>query len=303
MEQEKKVVTRRDFLAGAGTAAAGALAAGGVMGLVNPLPAAAAAPALPWPYLTLYDSATPSDPYAKVRKAAYDNYKTGKACCYGIASALVNSTVSALQARAMDASMWQNLPLDMFVWGRGGGCESGTLCGALSGALPIFNLVAYLPAENINFNFGNISQLGKELLTWYSENALPTTALDAYSSFKNQAQSIAKSPLCHDSVSRWLVQTNLGITDPTKKATVYSPARVERCAKLTGDVAVMAAYLLDQWIATAPPRTYLASPSPAEYAGCLGCHSGTTSQRDDSLGYMNCLPCHPASAHVPPLNP
>lgn len=159
----------------------------------------------------------------------------------------------------------------MFVWARGGVSNWGTLCGALIPAGAIIELVAGkdkgLPITS-------------ELLGWYTDNPFPSTKFDALSKFPGQVQTVAKSPLCHNSVSRWL--------DASKKR-VGDPERGDRCAKVSGDVAYRTAEYLNAF----SEGKFVAAWKPSEeYASCLPCHRGANSLRDDQVGYSNCLPCH-----------
>jgi hypothetical protein len=280
-KQPKENLSRRAFL-GAGSA----MAAGTVVAALAPRVAEAqvAPPApLPWPLPAL-------DPDF-VRDWGYWGYWATDAarnanfgCAYGVAGALIEGIKRVLGS----GTPWDTIPYEIFKWGKTGCVESGTLCGALAGALPIFSLVA--PGSNV--------EMGQDLLRWYQETALPSTemdTLDAKRPFPNQAQSRSGSPLCHISVSNWC---------KAAQKTAGSNDRKTRCAKITGDVAKMSATILNRWV----PGTKYVKIYPAQpelYAECVKCHVDAPPpptpdgiRLNNSLGISNCVTCHPEAAPV-----
>ncbi|GEJ56512.1 C-GCAxxG-C-C family protein [Anaeromyxobacter diazotrophicus] len=280
-KQANGVVSRRAFLTGAGGAAA---AAAGLVALGLPAAAEAqAAPSVPWPLPVLNPDVA--------RDAGYFGYwtndpwkNTNYGCAYGVASALLASIRSALGP----GSPWDGLPLEMFKWGKTGCVESGTLCGALAGALPIFSLAA--PAS--------VVEMGGDLLRWYQETPLPSMEmdwLDPKRRYPQQAQSVSGSPLCHISVSSWCkVSGKLsGSTD-----------RKARCGKITGDVAKMAAIILNRF-GSSSKYVPIYAAQPDLYAECVHCHIDAPPpptpdgvRLNNSLGISNCKTCHPDAAPV-----
>lgn len=276
-KQAREALSRRAFIGGAG-----ALVAGTVVAVAAPKAAQAQVgpPPAPWPLPVLYPDA--------VRDAGYWGYwtndpwrKTNYGCGYGVASALLAKIRAGLGA----GSPWDALPLEMFKWGKTGAVEAGTLCGTLSGALPIFSMVA--PAS--------VVEMGNDLLRWYEETALPSTEmdfLDPKRPYPQQAQSMSRSPLCHISVSEWCKASG---------QLSSSTARKVRCAKITGDVAKMAAFILNR---LTPARTYapIYPTLPSEYDTCVHCHvdappppTPDAVRLTNSLGVSNCVTCHPDS--------
>ncbi|MBO8126595.1 MAG: C_GCAxxG_C_C family protein [Firmicutes bacterium] len=256
-EEKMEKMSRREFLVGTGGFAAGA-AVGAVLGggVFNLLPAAAAEATYPYPYVKL-------DP-EKVRKYGYELYYQG-GCMYGAASAIIKALAEEVGAP------FSSFPVDMFKYGAGGVAGWGTICGTVNGAAAVINLVAPKPEA-----FPMIS----ELLGWYSETPLPSKKLDAIAKFQDQAQSVATTPLCHSSVSNWCEASG------QKES---SPQRLDRCAKLTGDVAAKAVELLNAWKDGKFAPVYKV---PAETAKCMGCHVGKDSMLNNSFGKMNCTSCH-----------
>lgn len=258
LEKDGKV-SRREFLAGAGGFAAGA-AVGAVLGggALNLVPALAAESTAVWPmpYKKL-------DPEA-VRKAGYLAYGEG-GCCYGAFKAIVGELQKQVGAP------FTSIPLDMMRYGEGGGAGWGTLCGALNGSEAAITLVTGKP---------DYATLTNELNGWYTQTSFPSTKCDEYAKFKNQPTSCCGSPLCHASVSDWCKVSGKKVSDPE---------RLDRCAKLTGDVAAHAVEMLN----ALADKTFAASYKPSElFSGCLGCHNGPKSPLNNEQGKMNCVPCH-----------
>jgi hypothetical protein len=279
--QAETRLSRRAFIGGASALASGSLVA--ALGVPGAALAQAAPPPGAWPIPVL-------DPNA-VRDAGYwgywanDPYKaTNYGCSYGVASALL----AAIKAGLGPGSPWDLLPLEMFKWGKTGCVESGTLCGALAGALPIFTLAS--PAS--------VTEMGADLLRWYQEAPLPSREMDSLDSkrrYPNQAQSVSASPLCHVSVSEWCKAAGK-LSSSTDRKT--------RCGKLTGDVGKMAAIILNRLV---PGQKYVPiyPTQPDLYADCVHCHidappppTPDAVRLNNSLGISNCKTCHPDAAPV-----
>lgn len=256
MSLEGKKYDRRNFLKNLGFLAAGAAVSTGVISVINPGIAQAAAPTLPWPYVKLDTKV--------LRRRAYDNYFNG-GCMYASAKALLDTLYEAA------GTPWDTLPIDMFKYGKGGAFNWGTLCGALNGSLYVMTLAAGTAVD----------PLGHELMGWYTTNPFPSNLMDSYAKFTNVKQTIADSPLCHQSVSKWCKETHFTVSSDQKK---------DRCAKVAADTAAKAAEILNAWKAGTFKGVY---QPKEEFVTCLSCHNGTTSQRDDEQGLANCIKCHP----------
>jgi hypothetical protein len=220
-----------------------------------------------------------------VRDAGYWGYwatdphkNTNYGCAYGVAAALIESIKSGLGP----GSPWETLPLEMFKWGKTGCVESGTLCGALAGVLPIFTLASPV----------SIVEMGTDLLRWYHEAPLPSTEMDGLDPkrvYPAQAQSVAASPLCHISVSNWCKASGKMASSADRKV---------RCAKITGDVAKQAAVILNRLV---PGQKYVPiySGVPGNSTGCVRCHvdpppppTPDAVRLNNSLGISDCRTCH-----------
>jgi hypothetical protein len=310
-KQAKVNLSRRSFIARAGALTTGAIAGGTVAAALATPSKAEAAPAapVPWPLARLNPDVVRDDGY----NGYWDDDKRrlddkGKAqnygCAYGVAKALITELL-----RKFPGSVWETLPLEMFKWGKTGCVESGTLCGALAGAMPIFTLVA--PESNV--------EMGSDLLRWYQETALPSREMDYLDPnltrrFPNQPQSTSASPLCHVSVSSWC-KVSGKLSNSTERKT--------RCAKITGGVAKKAAEILNRYQDLGTPYVSLFpvtrgpdgkvlealvdnNGQPLDYASCVHCHvdkpptpiPADKVYLNNSLGISNCKTCHPDAAPV-----
>jgi len=203
-------VSRRAFLAGTGGFLAGAALGSRLFSAVGLAASAQSEPvAWPWPY-------RPVD-VEIVRRKGYDLFWKG-ACCYGVAESIVS------ELREKVGHPYTGFPTDLFRYGEGGVAGWGTVCGALNGAAAIISLVA-----------GNDrGPIINELFGWYCDTAIPTPKTQPFG--PPTGESIAGSPLCHVSLTRWAEASGHAIG---------SAEHNERCAMLTGDVAARTAELQD----------------------------------------------------------
>lgn len=270
-------LSRRKFLSKAGLLTACFVATGvaGYSGIANatttpagngqlpvspasPLgPLAVAANPLPWKYAKL--------DVDLVRKRGYEGYLAG-GCCYGAAYALLTT----LHEGTPDAG-WDSIPQKMFSYGSGGALSWGTLCGALNSSLAVMTLAS-----------SKSSDLGNELMGWYTLFPFPSKNHEAYCAIPNQVTTVADSPLCHVSVSKWSAAAGAD-------GRVNQAGKKDRCAKVTGDTAARTAELLNQALEGKFASTY---KTPDDFAHCMGCHNGKDSVMDNEQGKMNCNSCH-----------
>ena len=262
----KSNITRKDFLVNAGKSAVGLTAVAGFSSLAttavtraNPKVAA-----WPWPYTTL-------DP-DEIRIQAHYLYYNGKACCAGVFGALVE----ALAVATPDP--WAGLPMEMMIYGGGGGAGWGVLCGTLNGAAALINLVTQSPDTN---------KIITELWGWYDETMLPSDTANQFATDGRYLvhnyddalpQNISGSPLCHVSVTEWCNMANKKVGDTERK---------ERCARIAGDIAAKTAELLNSFFAGTFTLTYV---DPAIVTQCLGCHG--SGDMYNVMTKMTCTDCH-----------
>lgn len=257
-------LSRRSFLAASGLVAAGTtLPLEQARGDTLP-----ALPPLPWPYPA---SGLPVD---DVRKLGYCLYFLEGGCGHGSAQALIDPLAALLP------EPWSRLPRGLYTYGAGGVVGWGTICGALNGVLAVMDLL------------GVHGKLGNALMDYHCTTLLPTRALEGWIPddarvpipLTGTVQTIAASPLCHNSVSKWAAAAGVPVADATKR---------DRCAKIVGDMVAQAATLLNDYFlrAITPP----AWTPPTRYAACYNCHTQPT-MIPSQQGRMDCVECH----SVPP---
>jgi len=235
------------LIGGAGVAAA----ATRVLAETTAAPAAKGLQSMPWPYQAL-------DPVA-IGERAFKGYAKGH-CMYGTFEALVGSTAEKL------GPDYAGFPYDFLVYGAGGSHGWATLCGCLNGAAAAFQILSPKPEA-----------LSDALYGWYEKAKLPDY-LPAGMKFPNVA-SVAGSPLCHPSISKWCAASG-------KKS--FSAERKERCGVLTASVAKKAAELLNAQLTAAalPVMTDDATKK------CASCHTDKGALIENARTKMSCGGCH-----------
>ena len=259
-------ITRKDFLTSSSKYAVGAVV--GVAGLnlltggkilANPKTAT-----WPWPYTTL-------DPEV-VRLKAHHLYYSDKDCCSGVFGAFTQALTEIMP------DPWANMPMEVMLFGRGGGNGWGTLCGTVNGAAAIISLEA---------TKADSGKLINEIWGWAAATELPTAqanqaALDGKYQDKKYNNtligSVSGSVICHASVSQWCVIAKKKVGDTERK---------ERCARLAGDVAAKTAEILNAHFAKTFASTYVTNPNVNQ---CQSCHG--TSLFNDVMTQMDCVQCH-----------
>ncbi|MCX7775905.1 MAG: C-GCAxxG-C-C family protein [Rectinemataceae bacterium] len=259
----EKEVSRRSFLKTTGIGlgvAAGALVFG--TGMVGAQAQTGTVAEAPLPYVEL-------DPEEARLRGHAGYYQAG--CSFGAFYAI------ASMLRDKVGGPYNQIPLRMLGYGRGGFANWGTICGALNGASAAINLVC--PDADTN-------KLVAELLGWYTRFPFPSaeaTAIGVAGGFKYTTKqypkielvtSVSDSPLCHASNAKWIAKSGFLLPSPERK---------ERCARLTGDVAAKAVELLNAWKAGKFVATFKVDD---QTAGCLSCHA------EDQEGKMACVSCH-----------
>jgi hypothetical protein len=220
--------------------------------------------AWPWPYTTLEPEAA--------RLRAHHLYWSDKDCASGVFGGIVQ----LLAEKTPDP--WAGLPIEVMLFGRGGGNGWGTLCGAVNGAAAVISLVV---------SKADSGKLINEVWGWAASEKFPTDAanqasIDGKYVDKNYEgalpQSISGSVICHASVSQWCNIANKKVADVERK---------ERCARLAGDLAAKTAEVLNAYFASSFTATYARNAYAAQ---CLTCHG--PSVKNNVMTEMNCKPCH-----------
>jgi hypothetical protein len=198
---------------------------------------------------------------------AYQYYQEGS-CMY----AVFKSVLSQLADKFGEP--YASFPLHMMKYGRSGIGGFGTVCGSLNGAAALIGLLVE----------GNSIQdtLIAGLFRWYERIPIPefrpqTAILDF-----TPPSSVSESTLCHASVTNWVKNSGY-------KAD--SGQRVERCRRLTSDVASRTAVVLNEYFS----NTYVANGQVSKNVHeCMTCH-GNTGKLNNTFGKMECASCHTES--------
>ena len=291
-KETKDGLTRRSFLSNTAVGAIGLAAAGFTAGsLINPREANAANLAI----------GTTDFPHAaldveKVRAYGYYCYHKLGGCGLGSSRALIQGFLDAHALAGTDPKGWAQIPLNLYQWGAGGGMGKwGTLCGSLAGSLGVLNLMDLHGA------------LGTAVMEWYVKQNFPLayttydTSLDyagkgtlfaPIADADVKGHSVADSPLCHISVSKWVAAAHVKLGDKNLPNVPTQGLKEDRCSKVTADTAAYTAYLLNEKLAGRNPAAWA---KPAAMAGCYDCHDTygpAATTKKDAQTMMDCLPCH-----------
>lgn len=254
--------TRREFIKGAGTyGLAAGVGLGGGAGTTHPFQASIQQAAHPFGYPDggLDVERTRELGYAGFKGLDLNDGTRHSGCAFGVFHAIVGQLAEVVGAP------YTGIPLQMMDWAGAGVVGFGTLCGTLNGAAAAMGLVCDGPDARAFIS---------DLLTWYSETALPT---NLHAPGGDLPRSIAGSNLCHVSLTRWCRSSGFASG---------SLERAERCSRLAGDVAAKAVEMLNQG---APGLE-----KPSEKTVCRACHYMGQDYASGQFthGEMNCLTCH-----------
>jgi len=259
--------TRRKFLKTGCAVVAGATMASGINLLsVKDAKATSAEHPYGWPVEGLDVEATKDLGYLGYKGTSRFSSAAGKDCASGTFGAIIGQ----LQEVVSDDPdhPYHGIPLAMMQWASGGVVGFASLCGSINGACAAIGLVC---------DKDSAKAFIADLLTWYSETALPIYPSPKYG--VPHAQSVAGSNLCHVSVTNWC------------KASGYasgSSERSDRCACLSADVASKVVEMLNSGVGGV-----LGNPRDNSTV-CGQCHyKGTNSDAGQfTRGKMNCHSCH-----------
>ncbi len=248
MKKQENQLSRRDVFVSAGRVAAGAAALTLGTSAFNSASAMKQAK-FPWGYVK-------TDP-KEAGQIAYNSWYK-RFCCY----AVVSGILEPLQKKIGEP--YASLPLQAFQWGHGGAVGWGTLCGSLTGAGIATGLIAGHEGEKIL----------NDIIAWYTETKLPIFK-PAQPRAKVVNVNASDSPLCHISVGKWMKKEN---------ASFNSPARRDRCARLSADIAMKTVSLLNDW-------------AEGKYRPSHGSNA-----RDNGITtQLNCTECHDDNVPEPKM--
>ena len=160
----------------------------------------------------------------------------------------------------------------MFHHAAGGYGGEGTLCGAIGSCAAIINMVAFDDKKTH-------SKLVGDLISWYAQTTLPPKNYDAIATYKDQYQEVPNSPLCHVSVSSWIMAVGTSYKAKDRK---------DRCAKVTAATVYRTVEILNQHVDG--KYEMLGAKLSEDTENCLSCH-GKEAQ-NNQRGQMDCLSCH-----------
>lgn len=210
----------------------------------------------------------------KVRVRAHDDFCTeGKGCCY----AAFDGIISVLREELPET--FPSFPNEIMVYGHGGVVGWGTICGAVNGAAAAISLVCDKAASD---------QLVSELCGWYTQELIPSEISNTYAgdgtftatkSDEVLPQNASGSVLCHVSVTKWVEASGIAVDDAK---------RLERCARLSGDVAAKAVELLNAHYGSGFTAEYV---PPEGIETCMACHS-SAGVKKNVASKSECEQCH-----------
>jgi hypothetical protein len=227
MKDDKKEVSRREVLIGAGTIAAGAaVMSTGITGLVSKAKASGDA-AYPYKKLDVNE----------VGRIAHETYFT-KFCAETVLTGLFKPLAASV------GEPYASFPLNSVFWAHGGLMGWGTACGTLIGAGTAVGLITAGDSKKVTTSGGRApvavgEAIINDVIAFYASENLPQykpAAGQAKYEIKNQ--SISDTPICHISVGKWMDKEDVKF---------FGIERKERCARLSADIAMYTAKLLNEW--------------------------------------------------------
>jgi len=193
---------------------------------------------------------------------AYAEFEKGH-CMYAVFAAIIG------QLADEHGEPYSQFPLHMMKYGSGGVSKWGSLCGTLNASAAVIGLFVEEKTER--------AVLTSEVFRWYEETALPDyVPADPAPEFTLAIPATtAESVLCHVSVSNWCKVSG-------QKA--FSPARTERCRRLSSNIAAKTVQVLNAWYDSK-------SQTQQKPQTCNSCH-GKAGALENTLSQMNCTTCH-----------
>lgn len=224
---------RRKLIVGAGAMAAGAaVLSAGVAGLVEKAQASG---------MTTYKYKKLN--VKEVGQIAHETYFT-KFCAETVLTGLFKPLAKSVGAP------YSSFPLNSVFWAHGGMMGWGTACGCLTGAGMAIGLITAGDNNKVTTKGGRKAvKVGEaiinDVIAFYANESLPQYK-PAHPKAKLKNQSISDTPICHISVGKWMKKEGVKF---------FGIERKERCARLSADIAMHAATLLNEWAAgTYKPR-------------------------------------------------
>jgi hypothetical protein len=197
----------------------------------------------------------------------YSLYDHGS-CMY----AIVHSFISQLAAQFGEP--YASFPSQMMKYGHGGIGGYGTVCGALNGAAALIGLFV--------IDKDTRDALITDLFRWYEKTPLPVfTPAMPILNYKPLV-SVSRSTLCHASNTCWVNKAGYRLKSKQRK---------ERCRRLTGDVTVKLATIMNHYNDNSYTTT---NHDDKSIRTCMTCH-GKQGKMGNTGGKMTCTSCHSES--------
>jgi hypothetical protein len=254
----KSVKERREFLRLLGTGVIGVTSVHFLTSCAKEAKSETEETGLPFPYQELNPS--------KVGERAYDAYYLEeRGCMYSVVEGVLG------ELRDIIGAPYTNIPTAMAIYGKGGVYGWATLCGALNGAALVISLISKDPKTLIDEVYG-----------WYCREELPKYTPSSPKVSSEIPTSVSGSPLCHNSVEKWLKASNFNYA-------AHSAERKERCARLSCDVAMKVVELLNQ---EAEGKFVATFANSDEVKRCLGCHGKSGYDNVHQEKGISCTICH-----------
>ena len=226
MKNEKKEISRRDVLISAGAIAAGtAVLSTGVATFVSN----ARAKGTSYTYKKL--------DLDEVGRVAHENYFT-KFCAETTLTGLFNPLATRV------GEPYASFPLNSVFWAHGGLMGWGTACGTLIGAGTAVGLITAGDSTKITTPGGRAAvpvgeAIINDVIAFYANENLPKYKPEAgQAKYEIKNQSVSNTPICHISVGKWMKKEDVKF---------FGIERKERCARISADIAMYTAKLLNEW--------------------------------------------------------
>lgn len=257
MKNEKKEVSRREVLVGAGAMAAGAAVMSA--GITTFVDKAKASGASEYKYKKLN--------IAEVGRLAHETYFS-KFCAESVMTGLFKPLAKSV------GEPYASYPLGSIFWAHGGMMGWGTACGTLIGAGVAIGLITAGDKTKVTTAGGRApvpvgEAIINDVIAFYANEALPQYQPEAgQAKYQVKNQSVADTPICHISVGKWMDKEDVKF---------FGIERKERCARLAADISTYTAKLLNEWAdGTYKPRNEpLANALDNQItsqANCMDCH-------------------------------
>lgn len=176
----------------------------------------------PWPYEKL-------DPKHTAELAYNEWYRI---FCGG---AVISSIFSQLAEKIGEP--YKSFPVDSFIVLEGGMAGWGTICGSLSGANIVSNVIIGPRIAGPDCENGHV--IGSNIMDWYSNAKLPVYVPTNPKANKDKIiQTTSSSPLCHVSVGKWMQASGFALGSNERK---------DRCARVAASVAYKLVEDLNAW--------------------------------------------------------